>query len=246
MAKISITFQPEFDDLLPPKLRGRESTLPIQPGRAAKDLVEALGVPHTEIGDILVNGTPVSLTHQLRDGDRVSVYPVSRGAEAGQVSGVRAESPALARFAADDHLGKLARYLRLAGFDTLFRNDWDDADLVSTALREHRVILTRDRGLLKRSAVTHGYLVRETMPRAQLREVLFRFDLWEVLRPFTRCSVCNSVVATISADEVRDEVALGTARSYQDFWRCTGCGRVYWRGAHYRSLERILRRPPTE
>lgn len=176
----------------------------------------------------------------------MSVYPACRAAEGGQVSGVRGESPPLVRFAADDHLGKLARYLRLAGFDTVFRNDWDDADLVRTALREHRVILTRDRGVLKRTVVTHGYLVRETMPRAQLREALSRFDLWEALRPFTRCSVCNSVVATVTADAVQGEVAPGTARSYQDFWRCTGCGRVYWRGAHYRSLEMLLRRPRTE
>ena len=246
MATISISFQPEFDDLLPPKLRGRESTLPIQPGRAVKDLVEALGVPHTEIGDLLVNGTSVSLAHQLRDGDRVSVFPVSPAAEAWKSNGVAGESPPLVRFAADDHLGRLARYLRLAGFDTIFRDDWDDADLVRTALREHRVILTRDRGLLKRRAVTQGYLVRGTMPRAQLREVLSRFDLWEALRPFTRCSVCNSVVATVTADAVQDEVPPGTARSYHDFWRCTGCGRVYWRGAHYRSLEKLLRSPPTE
>ncbi len=108
------------------------------------------------------------------------------------------------------------------------------------------MILTRDRGVLKRSAVIRGYLVRETMPRAQLREVLSRFDLWDSLRPFTRCSVCNSVVATVTADAVQGEVAPGTARSYQDFWHCTGCRRVYWRGAHYRSLEMLLRRPPSE
>ena len=246
MATIYVRLYAELGDLLPAKLRGREFAHAFPAGGAVKDLVEGLGVPHTEVDLILVNGTSVDLAHHLRDGDRVSVYPVFEALDISHVTRVRSEPLRQVLFAADVHLGKLAGYLRLAGFDTVYRNDWDDSDLIETALREHRVIVTRDRGLLKRAAVTHGYLVRETMPRAQLREVLSRFDLWEALRPLSRCSVCNSLVEAVDADMVKGAVPLGTARSFKEFWRCTGCGKVYWRGAHYRSLETLLRRPQEE
>jgi uncharacterized protein with PIN domain len=246
MATIHVRFYAELGDFLPAKLRGREFAHPFPAGGAVKDLVEGLGVPHTEVDLILVNGTSVDLAHHLRDDDWVSVYPVFEALDISQVTRVRSEPLRLVLFAADVHLGKLAGYLRLAGFDTVYRNDWDDSDLIQTALREHRVIVTRDRELLKRAAVTHGYLVRETMPRAQLSEVLSRFDLWEALRPLSRCSVCNCLVGPVDADMVKGAVPLGTACSFKEFWRCTGCGKVYWKGAHYRSLESLLRRPQEE
>ena len=243
MATIYVRFYAELGDFLPAKLRGREFAHAFPAGGAVKDLVEGLGVPHTEVDLILVNGTSVNLAHHLRDGDRVSVYPVFEALDISQVTRIRSEPLRQVLFAVDVHLGKLAGYLRLAGFDTVYRNDWDDSDLIQTALRERRVIVTRDRGLLKRAAVTHGYLVRETMPRAQLREVLSRFDLWEALRPLSRCSVCNSLVEPVDADMVKGAVPLGTARHFRELWRCTGCGKVYWRGGHCRSLETLLRRP---
>jgi uncharacterized protein len=240
MATIYVRFYAELGDLLPASLRGREFAHDCPAGGAVKDLVEGLGVPHTEVDLILVNGVSVDLIHHLRDGDRVSVYPVFEALDISQLTRVRSEPLRQMLLAADAHLGKLARYLRLAGFDTVYRNDWDDSDLIQTALREHRAILTRDRGVLKQATVTHGYLVREAVPRAQLREVLERFDLWEALRPFSRCPVCNNVVEVVDACTVKEAVLPGTARSFKEFWQCTGCGKVYWKGAHHRSLETLF------
>jgi uncharacterized protein with PIN domain len=195
-----------------------------------------LGVPHTEVDLILVNSRSVGFAHRLADGDRVSVYPVFEAFDISPVSVVRPRPLRVVRFAADVHLGRLAGYLRLGGFDTLYRNDWDDRDLAETAAAEKRIVLTRDRGLLMRTAVTHGHLVRETRPRAQLSEVLERFDLWGSLRPFTRCSLCNSRVEAVPKADVVAELPPRTALHFQEFWRCSGCGRIYWQGAHHRSL----------
>jgi len=203
-------------------------------------VIEGLGVPHTEVDLVLVNGAPVDFAYRLSDGDRVSVYPVFEAFDISSVSPVRPRPLRVVRFAADVHLGRLAGYLRLAGFDTLYQNDWDDRDLAETAAAERRIVLTRDRRLLMRSIVTHGHLVRETRPRAQLAEVLDRFDLWGSLRPFSRCSVCNSPVEAVAKTEVLAGLPPRTARHFHEFWRCTGCGRVYWRGAHHRSLLQLF------
>jgi uncharacterized protein len=201
-----------------------------------KDLVEGLGVPHTEVDLILVNGLSVDFGYRVDDGDRVSVYRVFEALDISAVTLVRPRPLREIRFSADVQLGRLAAYLRLVGFDTLYRNDWDDSVLAAIAAQEGRVLLTRDRGLLMRAVVTHGHLVRETHPRAQLAEVLERFDLWRSLLPLTRCSVCNSLVERVAKQEVAEALPARTAQHYEDFWRCVGCGRLYWRGAHYRSL----------
>lgn len=197
-------------------------------------------MPHTEVDLVLINGQPVDFAHQIVDGDRVSVYPVFEGLDIASVTLVRAAPLRQIRFVADVHLGRLASYLRLCGFDTLHRNDCADEELASISVLEKRVLLTRDRGLLKRAVVTHGYLVREDSPRAQLSEVLERFDLYALARPLSRCSVCNGAVAPVTKAFVAADLPPRTAAHYEDFWRCQGCGRVYWRGAHYRALSALL------
>jgi uncharacterized protein with PIN domain len=240
MGSVFIRFYAELGDLLSPERRGREFQHPFPAGGAVKDLIEGLGVPHTEVDLILVDGRSVDFSCPVGNGEHVSVYPVFEALDVGPVTRVRALPLRRVWFAADVHLGKLAGYLRLAGFDTLYRNDWSDEDLVDSALREHRIILTRDRGVLMRSAVTHGHLVRHVSPREQLLEILERFDLWRSLRPLTRCSLCNALVESVDKAEVVQLVPARTARYYEEFWRCVGCGQIYWKGAHYRSLERLL------
>jgi uncharacterized protein len=206
-----------------------------------KDLIEAMGVPHTEVDLILVDGRPVDFAYRLKDSDRISVYPVFEALDIAPVSRLRPRPLRQTRFAADVHLGRLARYLRLLGFDTLYRTHWSDAELAEAAVSERRILLTRDRGLLKRSAVDHGYLVRSNEPHAQLGEVLERFDLRSALRPFSRCMACNGEVRPVPKDEIAGRLPPRTARYYDEFWRCERCGRLYWKGGHYRSLEALVR-----
>lgn len=242
-ATIRVRFYAELGDFLAPERRGREFAHECPAGNSVKDLVEGLGVPHTEVDLILVNGCSADFARRVADGDRVSVYPVFEALDIASVTSVRPVPLRVVRFAADVHLGRLARYLRLGGFDTLYRNDWDDRELAGVSERERRILLTRDRGLLMRTVVTHGYLVREARPRDQLTEVLDRFDLWALLAPFARCSVCNAVVEPVPKAEVAGAIPVRTAAHYDEFWRCAGCGRFYWRGAHYRSLLDLFSRP---
>jgi uncharacterized protein with PIN domain len=233
-------FYAELNDFLPPELRMISFDCPFDGRQTVKHLIESLGVPHTEVDLVLVNGRSVDFAELIADGDLVSVYPVFEGFDITPVSRVRPKPLRQTRFVLDAHLGRLASYLRMAGFDTLYRNDYDDRQLARISADEHRIMLTRDRGLLMRSAVTHGYYVRETAPRRQLEEVVRRLDLAASLKPFTRCMACNETLRAISKEAVADRMPPMSRAHYDDVRECPGCGRVFWKGSHYRRMERIL------
>ena len=178
-----------------------------------KDLIEATGVLHTKIDLLLVNGESVDFGYRVRDGDRISVYPVFESVDIGAITRVRPEPLRDLQFVLDVHLGRLAAYLRLAGFDAVYRNDHDDAELANIA-SDGRVLLTRDQGLLKRRAVTRGYWLRTTSPRAQLAEVLRRFDLSKAVRPFSRCLRCNALVRRVPKADLIEELPPRTRQFY--------------------------------
>jgi sulfur carrier protein ThiS len=191
MARARFRFYEELNDFLPPQRRKVSFDLAFDRRASIKDMIEALGVPHPEIELIVVNGESVGFDHLVRDGDRVAVYPVFEAIDVSNAVRLREQPLRRSRFVLDVQLGKLSRYLRLCGFDTLYRNDYDDADVATIAAEESRILLTRDRDVLKRRIVTHGYFVRSDRPRTQVGEVLRRFDLHDDVAPFTRCSRCN-------------------------------------------------------
>lgn len=207
---------------------------------SVKDQIEACGVPHTEVDLLLVNGVSAGLDHHIVDGDRISVYPHFWGLDVSQVSLVRPEPLPEMRFLADVNLGKLARYLRLLGFDTRSDSQWHDPELVEIAARESRLLLTKDRPLLKRSAVTHGYLVRAVDPPVQLVEVVGRFELSGEIRPFTRCLECNGIVRSVEKADIDHLLEPLTRRSFEEFRQCPDCGRVFWKGSHHRRLAAMV------
>ena len=231
-----IRFYAELNDFLPSHKRQVTFTHSFSGTPAVKDLIESLGVPHTEVDLILVNGQSVDFSRQVKDGDRISVYPVFESLDISPVLQVRPEPLRETRFILDTHLGRLASYLRMLGFDTLYRNSYTDKELAEISSAEWRILLTRDRGLLKRSIVTHGYLVRSMEPRDQVEEVLSRFDLFNSIRPFTRCMQCNQELTGASTDEVKDQVPERVLEYCSEFSRCPGCERIYWKGTHYREM----------
>lgn len=208
---------------------------------AVKDAVEALGIPHTEVDLLLVNGEPAGFGRRLTDGDRVAVYPVFEGLDISPVNRLRPRPLRRTRFVLDVHLGKLARLLRLLGFDARYENDADDHRIRGLAAAEGRVILTRDRGLLKHGGVTHGYCVRSPDPREQAAEVLRRFDLRRDAAPFSRCPACNGAVSPVEKAEVAQLLPERTRRCFHRYTRCADCGRVYWEGSHHRVLAGLVR-----
>jgi uncharacterized protein with PIN domain len=209
---------------------------------AVKDVVESYGVPHTEVDLLLVSGVSQPFSHILEDGARVSCYPRFHALDVGAVSLVRPPGPTRPTFLLDSHLGSLAAYLRMAGFDTSYGNDAHDEDLAATSAAEDRVLLTRDVGLLKRGAVRLGCYIHETSPRLQLLEVFRRFELAGHVRPFTRCLRCNTVIEPCAKEAVLDRVPPRSRDHYDEFWRCSGCGRVYWKGSHYARMAQFIQR----
>lgn len=231
-------FYAELNDHLPPEQRYRSVEKSFFVPGTVKDMIESFGVPHTEVDLILANGDSVDFAYRVQDGDRISVYPVFESLEITNALRVRPRPLRDLRFVLDVHLGKLAAYLRMLGFDTAYRSCSSDMELVQISAGERRVLLTRDRGLLKHSAVTHGYWVRETDSRRQAAEIVDRFDLVGSLRPFTRCMACNAELRPVSKEEVRSRVAPRSADLYDDFQECPQCRRVYWKGSHYARMQR--------
>ncbi len=206
---------------------------------AIKDTIEALGVPHPEVELVLANSQSVDFNYSLQDGDHFSVYPHFTSLSLGSLQLLR---PPLrsSRFVLDVHLGKLATYLRLLGFDTWYRYDCDDAELAAISDSEQRILLTRDRGLLKRSIVTYGYWVRAIEPMQQCREVLQRFALRSKVQPFRRCLRCNGVLVSVELDEVSARLPPKTRQYYDEFYLCQRCQQVYWKGSHYSDLQKLV------
>lgn len=238
--RLAIRFYAELNDFLPPRRRQVELEHVLTEHASVKHVIETLGVPHTEVDLVLVNGQSVDFAYRVREGDRISVYPVFESLDISSLERVRPRPLREPRFVLDVHLGRLARYLRMLGFDSLYRNDCDDETLADLSRRERRILLTRDRGLLKRSAVTHGYLLREADPRAQLAEVVRRFDLGGVLAEFTRCMRCNGLLEPVAKATIEHRLLPKTRRYYDEFAVCRDCGRIYWKGSHYEDMRRRL------
>jgi uncharacterized protein len=240
MSRARLRFYAELNDFLPRERRFREFDNTFGVGTTVKDLIESTGVPHTEVELVLVNGESVDFSHSVRDGDRISVYPMFESFDILPALQLRGSPLRRTNFVLDVHLGKLARYLRLLGFDTLYDPDQSDERLAEISAREHRILLTRDVGLLKRRIVSHGYYVRESDPRAQLAEVVARLDLARGVRPFTRCLNCNGDLEPVDKKDVFDRLEARTRRHFEEFWMCRECKNVYWKGSHYDKLLRLV------
>lgn len=239
MPSVTMRFYEELGSFLPPERRKRPFPVEIPPGYTVKALIEDLGVPHTEIDLVLANGESVGFEYRPADGDLISVYPVFESWDIQGLSRVRPAPLRETKFALDVHLGKLAGLLRMFGFDTLYANRMEDEALVRLARREKRIVLTRDRGLLKRRSVTHGYLVRSLNPRDQMREVVRRFDLDGQARLGSRCIACNGSLVRVPKADVAALIPPVVAQVYDEFSRCERCGRVFWKGSHWARMEEL-------
>lgn len=226
----TFTFFGELNDFLPPERRNIEFARPAGVTDSVKHVVESIGVPHTEIGRVAVNGAPAELSRHFEPGDRVEVYPHELP--------IPLSDP---KFVADGHLGRLAAYLRMLGFDTWYDCFADDAQLAEVSSREHRLLLTRDVGLLKRREVTQGYCVRSHRPHDQLRELSRRFSLRSQCAPFKRCMDCNGPLAPVAKDEVLGLLPPHTRETKDEFSRCLQCRKIYWQGTHYHRMTGWIR-----
>ena len=247
--RVRVRFYQELGDFLAPHRRGREFAVTVNDGTTTKALVEHCGVPHAEVDLLLVDGESVDFAHKLRGGQRVSVYPVFESFDISALTRVRPAPLRAVRFLVDANLAKLASLLRMCGLDatdasmlcrTACGAEDEDARLVTAARREQRIILTRDRRLLERKAVTHGCFVRSQDPEQQLLFVLRRFDLAAAVRPFSRCMRCNEPLEPVAKADILHRLPPMVRVEQQQFSRCPRCDRLYWPGSHSQRMRRRL------
>ena len=248
MSSVALRFYAELNDFLRDARKFKRFEIELDRRTSVKDLIESLGVPHTEVEVILANGKSVDFNYIVKTQDDLSVYPMFESVDVSPLLKLREAPLRHTRFVLDCHLGRLARYLRQLGFDTLYRNDYTDDVLAETSAREHRILLTRDRSLLKRSIITHGYFVREFDPRKQLDEVIRRFDLRNQIIPFGRCTRCNGIVERVDKKSIEHRLEPKTRLYYEDFWQCGTCNQIYWEGSHVKHMialaEEVLNSAP--
>ncbi len=233
-------FYEELNDFLTAGSRGKEVSYSFSGNPSVKDAIEALGVPHVEVDLILANSSSVDFSYKLRNSDYISVYPVFESFDITPVTHLRAKPLRDMKFITDVHLGKLAKYLRLCGFDTLYDSVYSDDMIINTAITEKRIILTRDRVLLKNKKVTHGYWLRSEQPGQQLKEIFTRLDLKGSVLPFSRCLECNSPLINITKQEIIHNLQPKTRQYYDVFKQCPQCGRIYWEGSHYERMRSFI------
>jgi len=237
---ITIRFYEELNDFLSPEKRKVTYQLEYTKKRSVKDLIESQGVPHTEISLILVNSQPVSLNYLVKPGDRVSVYPVFETLDIKGTTKIAYPPLRNPKFVADVHLGKLVRHLRLIGFDCLYDKNFGDEELAEISSKENRILLTRDVGLLKRAIITHGLFIRSDDPYEQLQEIIRRLNLQQQAVPFSRCVNCNGSLTPVKKEHVKALVPIKTYRYFEDFVQCNNCGQVFWKGAHWERIQKII------
>ena len=240
MATATFRFYEELNDFLPADRRKRDIRLTFETPAPVRHLFETLGVPHTEVEIILINRESVSLEQPVSDGDRVSVYPMFESLDVTPLLRLREQPLRNPRFLADAHLGRLAGYLRMLGFDTLYDGTEADHLLVARSRREGRILLTRDRALLMHRRLTHGCYVRARAPRQQLADLVQRLDLCRKIQPFTRCIRCNTLLKPVSRATVFEQLPEKVREARHSFRRCPGCSRVYWKGTHYQRMQLFI------
>jgi uncharacterized protein with PIN domain len=238
---ITIRCYAELNDFLLQKHRQKQFVYPLKTPVTLGETIESLGIPLSEVDLVLVNNEPAALNQILHEHDSVSLFPTFETLDISELKGENTPPLRTTRFILDAHLGKLAKYLRMLGFDTLYRNDFGDDEIIDISLKEKRIILTRDKLLLQSRRVTHGYYVRATEKHEQLREVVQKFDLYKQFRSFTRCMTCNAVLVPKTGEEVRNLVQEDILQLYSEFYFCPNCVKVFWKGSHFKRMESYIR-----
>lgn len=240
MKTAHVRFYEELNDFLPEGRRKIRFEHKFNNRPSIKDLIESIGIPHGEVDFILVNGNSVDFAYIVKDGDDISVYPVFESLDIKNIQHLRALPLRNSKFVLDVHLGTLAKYMRMLGFDTLYRNNFTDEELIQISQKEKRTILTRDTGILKRNIVLHGYFVRSTEPEIQIEEIMNRFDLYGSVKKFSRCLECNSPLEIISKEKIVERLPEKVRVNKNEFYICKNCDKIYWQGSHFRNMNRLM------
>lgn len=235
-------FHSTLQDFIEPLNRGQFYDCQFDDNPAVKDLIESQGVPHTEVAAILSNGESVEFNYQMKDGDQLEVYPISLLPVPRPRYLLSKPVDNEPRFVLDVHLGTLARYLRLTGFDVIYKKkDPGDEWIASTSAEQGRIVVTRDKGLLKRAIIEHGYWLRSQHPKQQMKELVQRYHLVKWFQPFKRCTHCNGLVRDVIKSDIQARLPEHVREHISEFRQCSQCHHIYWKGSHYTKIEKLIR-----
>ena len=234
-------FHSELQDFIETEDKNRPHYCQFDDNPSVKDLIESRGVPHTEVAAIVVNGESVDFTHQVHNGDNIDVYPITDITTLKPLRRLIEPLRSEPRFVLDVHLGALARYLRLAGFDVIYeKKDPGDEWIAACSAKQDRILVTRDKGLLKRAIIRQAYWLRSTHPAQQMRELVQRYHLVPWFHPFKRCTHCNGLVQPVEKASIESRLPDHVRRHVAEFRQCSQCQHLYWKGSHYSKIENFL------
>ncbi|MEJ8803837.1 Mut7-C RNAse domain-containing protein [Pontibacter sp. H249] len=234
------TFHSVLQDFLKPAARKVPVVYTFNGSPALKDAIEAMGIPHTEVAAILKNDAPATFSASLRHHDKLQVYPLDQSKVWPTGYSLRSEPLKPYRFVLDVHLGSLAKVLRMLGFDVVYHQSLHDTEIAQLAQAEQRIVLTRDIGLLKQKIIEHGYWLRSQQTEQQLQEVVSRYELQEHFKPLIRCLRCNELIRQVPKQEVLHKLPPKTRLYFHDFYYCSPCDKVYWKGSHYEHMMQVV------
>ena len=237
---ISFRCYAELNDFLPCERKQRNFALSLKTPVTVSEGIELLGIPLSEVDLVMVNSQPVERSHRLYQNDYVSIYPTFETFDISSLKTTQKQALRITRFILDAHLGKLARYLRMLGFDTLYKNDYGDLEIVEIAKEQKRIILSRDKLLLKSPGVNHGYYVRATEKHNQLIKVVEKFELYSQFKSFTRCMTCNTVLQSKSKEAIGKLIDPDIYSCFDEFFFCPVCNKVFWKGSHFERMEGLV------
>lgn len=240
MNTVFFRFYEELNDFLPEVKRKTRFEHTYLNRTSVKDMIESIGIPHTEIDLILVNGKSVGFNYIVQPNDEISIYPVFESFDISELQHLRALPLREPKFVLDVHLGTLARYLRMLGIDSTYKNDFTKDEMINISINQKRTILSKDRNILKRNEITHGYWIRNDDPVNQVKEVIERFHLQNFIKEFTRCLECNSLLTAVNKSEIEGELPPKVKERQNEFHRCTGCNKIYWKGSHYEKMKKLI------
>lgn len=238
--KIYLRFYGPLNDFLKNILREKEFVYEFFVAGSIKDAIESFGVPHTEVFFLTVNNEPADFNKKYHDGDMIAVYPKFFSLPIKRNTCVKRDDWYPPRFILDVHLGKLCKKLRMLGIDTLYKNNFTDEQILVQSLNDNRIILTRDIELLKNNKAIHGYFIRSINSKKQIQELINYFELTAYIYPFTRCIVCNGILHKIEKDTIKANIPSGTYNQFDDYYQCSSCKKIFWKGSHYMDMKKMI------
>ena len=241
MPKGTFRFYEELNDFLPKHRRKTDFEATFKGKRSIKDMIEALGVPHTEIDLILVNGNSVDFNYILQDEDRVSVYPVFESLNITDVTLLKKIPLRRNKFIADINLGNIIKYMRVLGLDLYYDPLLSTREIIEISKRENRVILTKSRKLLKFKDVSHGIFIRPGTTTEQIRRIIYYLDIKDKIKPFSRCLRCNTLLNIVLKEKILDRIPPKTKEFCDEYVQCQSCDKIYWKGTHFSNMKKVVR-----